>query len=332
MEKEFKSKKALITGGMGFIGSNLAIKLAELGAHVTIVDSLIPEYGGNKFNIEPVKDKVIVNVADVRDRHGMNHLVKGMDYLFNLAGQVSHLDSMTDPFTDLEINCTSQLSILEACRHNNPGLKTVFASTRQIYGKPQFLPVTEKHPLNPADVNGINKIAGEFYHTLYNNVYGIRAVSLRMTNTYGPRQLIKNNKQGFVGVFVRQAILGEEIKLFGTGQQLRDFNYIDDAVDALLLAAYSKDLDGKVYNLGSTEVVSLKKFAEILFKVSGGGKVTVVPFPEDKKKIDIGDYYGDFSAFNKATGWAPKVGLEEGLKRTVDYFRKNLKAYYPGDK
>jgi len=330
MQKDFRDKNVLITGGLGFIGSNLAIKLVELGANVTLVDSLIPEYGGNFFNIEPVKDRVQVNIADVRDQHSINSLVQGKDVLFNLAGQVSHIDSMQDPFTDLDINCRSQLSILEACRHNNPAVKIVYAGTRQVYGKIRQVPVNEDTILQPTDVNGINKMAGEWYHILYHNVYDIPAVSLRLTNTYGPRQLIKHNKQGFVGIFIRQAILGQPIKIFGDGKQIRDFDYVDDVVEALLLAAVTDEVNGRIFNLGHPEPADLNTFVQTLLKVNGGGESEIVPFPPEKKVIDIGDYYGDYSRFKQVTGWEPQVGLEEGLAATVAFYKENLEQYWKG--
>src|SRR4030066_1222008 len=253
--KEFSNRHVLITGGLGFIGSNLARRLVELGADVTLVDSLIPEYGGNLFNIDGIEDRVKGNVSDVRDEHSMKYLVQGVDYLFNLAGQTSHMDSMQDPITDMEINAKAQLFILEACRKYNPDIKIIFASTRQIYGRPQYLPVDEKHPIIPVDVNGINKLAGEWYHLLYNNVYGVRACALRLTNTYGPGMRVKDARQTFLGIWVRLLIEGKPIKVFGDGMQLRDFNYVDDCVEALLLAGTSDSANGKVFNLGSTEVV-----------------------------------------------------------------------------
>ncbi|MBC7232638.1 MAG: NAD-dependent epimerase/dehydratase family protein [Chloroflexi bacterium] len=332
-ENAFAGKRVLITGGLGFIGSNLAIRLVELEADVLIVDSLIPHYGGNLFNIEPVKDKVRVNIADVRDVNSMNYLVRGQDYLFNLAGQVSHIDSMEDPYTDLEINCRAQLSILEACRHNNPTIKIVYASTRQVYGIPEYLPVDEKHLLRPTDVNGINKMAGEWYHILYNNVYGIRAVSLRLTNTYGPRLLMKHNRQGFVAWFIRQAIDNEEIQIFGDGSQVRDLNYVDDVVEAMLLAAVYDGANGRIFNLGNTPPVSLLEFVRVLLEVcqefgAGKGGYRLVPFPLDKKRIDIGDYYADYSKIRKTLGWNPQVPLREGLRRTVAYYMQYREHYW----
>ena len=330
---KLRSKKVLITGGLGFIGSNLAIRLVEEGADVLLVDSLIPDYGGNLFNIEPVKDCLRVNIADVRDVNGMNYLVRGHDYLFNLAGQISHIDSMHDPYTDLEINCRAQLSILEACRHNNPAIKIVYAGTRQVYGAPEYLPVDEKHLLRPVDVNGINKMAGEWYHILYNNIYGIRAVSLRLTNTYGPRLLMKHNRQGFVAWFIRQAMDNQQIQLFGDGQQLRDLNYVDDVVEAMLLAAVYDDANGRIFNLGNHPPTSLLEFVQTLLDVCqefgcGRGGYQLIPFPSEKKRIDIGDYYADYSRIQRVLGWIPHVPLREGLRRTAAYYQQHRSHYW----
>ena len=327
----FAQAKVLITGGLGFIGSNLARHLVGLGAKVTLVDSLIPQYGGNPRNISDIRDRVQVNVCDVRDRFAIEYLMREQDFLFNLAGQTSHLDSMTDPRTDLDINAGAQLSILEACRKVNPGIRIVFASTRQLYGRPDYLPVDEKHPIRPVDVNGINKLAGEWYHLLYSNVYGIRASVLRLTNTYGPGMRVKDARQTFLGIWVRQLIEGKPIKVFGDGLQLRDFNYVDDCVDALLLAGASEGTHGKVYNLGSEEVVNLKQTAETLVALVPGASFEIVPFPPERKAIDIGDYYSDFTLFRGETGWSPKVGLAEGLKRTLDYYRREHPHYWDVD-
>jgi len=324
--QEFRGKTILITGGLGFIGSNLARRLVDLGARVTLVDSLIPEYGGNLFNIAGLEDQVQVNISDVRDQHSMRYLVQGQDYLFNLAGQTSHMDSMEDPGTDLEINCRAQLSILEACRRYNPRIKVVFASTRQIYGKPDYLPVDEKHLLRPVDVNGINKMAGEWYHILYNNVYELRACALRLTNTIGPRMRIKDARQTFLGVWVRLLLEGKTFEVWG-GEQLRDFTYVDDVVDAFLLAAASKEANGEVFNLGCERVIGLKALADLLVEVNGGGRYEIRSFPPDRKRIDIGDYYADYSRIRSVLEWEPKVSLREGLARTVAFYRDNLAHY-----
>jgi UDP-glucose 4-epimerase len=323
----YHQKKVVITGGLGFIGSNLAIRLVELGADVTLVDSMIPDYGGNLFNIEPIKDKVKINFSDVREPYSLEYLIKNQAYLFNLAGQVSHIDSMTDPLTDLDINTRAQVFILEACRNFNPAIKVVFASTRQLYGKPQYLPVDERHPLYPTDVNGINNMAGEWYHTLYHNVYDLNTVSLRLTNTYGPRQLLKHNRQGFIGVFIRQLIQGEKIRIFGDGQQIRDLTYVDDVVEALLRAGAKPECSGQVYNLGGSQPINLLNLVQLLIELNGSGEYEVIPFPPDKKRIDIGDYYGDYRKFWQMTGWQPQISLREGFAKMLAYYKENLAQY-----
>ena len=327
----FEGKPILITGGLGFIGSSLARRLVAAGAKVTLADSLIPQYGGNLFNIHDIRDKVAVSITDVRDPHAMAHLIQGQDILFNLAGQTSHIDSMRDPRTDLEINAAAQLSILESCRRHNTGLKIVFASTRQLYGKPQYLPVDEKHPICPMDVNGINKLAGEWYHLLYNNVYGIRACALRLTNTYGPGMRVKDARQTFLGIWIRRLLEGKPIQVFGDGSQLRDFNYVDDAVEALLWCAADSRVDGQVFNLGSSEHISLLELARLLVQLHGKGTYELVPFPEDRKAIDIGDYYSDYSRLKNTLGWEPKVPLREGLLKTLEYYSCHHAHYWKSE-
>ncbi|WP_208341312.1 NAD-dependent epimerase/dehydratase family protein [Aetokthonos hydrillicola] len=325
-DNPFKGRKALITGGLGFFCSNLARRLVELGAEVSLVDSLIPEYGGNLFNIAGIEDAVKVNISDVRDPHSICYLIQGQDYLFNLAGQTSHLDSMKDPDTDLEINCRSQLSILEACRKYNPNIEIVFASTRQIYGKPDYLPVDEKHPLRPVDVNGINKMAGEWYHILYNNVYGIRACALRLTNTYGPRMRIKDTRQTFLGIWIRCLVEGKRFEVW-EGEQLRDFTYVDDALEALLIAAASPAAKGQIFNLGGDCVISLKDLGNLLIEVNGTGELLIRSFPSERKRIDIGDYYADYNLIHSELGWKPKVSLREGLATTLSFYREHIEHY-----
>lgn len=324
----FSGSHVLVTGGAGFIGSTLAIRLAETGASVTVVDSLIPEYGGNLQNLAGYEDRIRINISDVRDDHGFQHLIRGKDFLFNLAGQTSHVDSMKDPFTDLEINCRSQLTILEACRKHNRDVRVVFASTRQIYGRPRHLPVDEDHLVQPVDVNGINKAAGERYHVLYNNVYGIRACSLRLTNTYGPRMRVKDARQTFLGIWIKKILSGEQFQVFGDGLQVRDFNYVDDVVDAMLEGALRSEGFGNVFNLGSEERITLRDLADLLVECNGGGSYEIVPFPGERKAIDIGDYYGDFGRFQRSHDWHPRVALREGLTKSLDYYRRTGDKYF----
>ena len=325
----YRGRRVLITGGLGFIGSNLAHALVDLGADVMLVDSLIPDYGGNLANIAGFESRLRVNIADVRQASTMSYLVQGREVIFNLAGQVSHIDSMKDPHTDLEINCRSQLTILEACRQHNPQTKVVFAGTRQIYGRPERLPVDETHLVRPTDVNGINKAAGENYHIVYNNVFGVRACSLRLTNVYGPRQLIRHNRQGFIGWFIRLALEGREIEIYGDGSQMRDFVFVDDVADAFLRAGASDTVNGDVFNVGGTEPISHKDLVKVLLEEAGRGSVRYVEWPDEKRKIDIGSFYSDSRKFARTTGWQPAVALREGFRRTFAYYREHFDRYVP---
>jgi UDP-glucose 4-epimerase len=324
----FERKRILVTGGLGFIGSSLAHELVVAGADVVLVDSLAPAYGGNRFNIADIEDRVTVHVADIRDAAMLSALVLDSDVIFNLAGQTSHLDSMRDPFTDLEINCVSQLSLLETCRMHNPEAIVVFGGTRQVYGRPQYLPVDERHPIVPVDVNGINKAAGEWYHLLYARVYGLPLSVLRLTNTYGPRMRVRDARQTFLGKWLRAVITGEELVVFGDGTQRRDFTFVDDAVRALLLAAGAEHAMGEVFNLGDDRVVSLLELAQLMIEINGGGSFRVEPFPPDRLAIDIGDYYGDFTKASEVLGWRPSVPLEDGLERSLAYYREHGSRYW----
>jgi UDP-glucose 4-epimerase len=328
----YAGKQTLVTGGLGFIGSNLAIRLLDLGAHVLVVDAVIPETGANPFNIESVHDhpRLSVRTVDVRDVLAMDRLVRNKEVIFNLAGQVSHIDSMQDPFTDLEINCRSQLALLESCRHNAPHTKVIFSSTRQIYGRvpEEDLPVDERRPPNPVDVNGINKLAGERYHVLYNNVYGIRSSVLRLTNTYGPHMLVKNNRQTALGWLIRQAMDGEDIAIFGDGSQLRDFTYVDDAVDAFLNAGANDAANGQVFNVGGLEPISLREVTELLVEIAGTGSYHLVPFPPERKAIDIGSIYVDDRKIRRVLRWRPYVDMRAGLERTVEFYRTHRQHYW----
>jgi UDP-glucose 4-epimerase len=323
----YQGRRVMITGGLGFIGSNLARQLVDLGAEVLIIDSLLPDYGGNLFNIDGIAERLRVNIADVRMQSTIGVLSRGQDVIFNLAGQVSHIDSMRDPYTDLEINCRAQLSILEACRINNPGVRVVYAGTRQVYGRPDYLPVDERHLVRPADINGVNKAAGEYYHLLYNNVFGLRTCSLRLTNVYGPRQLIRHNRQGFIGWFIRTAIEDGEIQIFGDGSQMRDFVFVDDAADAFLRAGATDACNGDVFNVGGAQAISLEDLVRLLITVAGSGRVRFVEWPPDKKRIDIGSFYSDSTRFCDRVGWTPSVDLREGLRRTIDFYRQNMSKY-----
>ncbi|MGD0166141.1 MAG: NAD-dependent epimerase/dehydratase family protein [Gaiellaceae bacterium] len=324
----FSGAHVLITGGVGFIGSHIGRRLAAAGAAVTLVDSLIPECGGNLANIKDFEQGVRFNIADVRDSRSMEPFIERADFLFNLAGQTSHLDSMRDPFPDLEINARAQLSILEACRKHNHQVRIVFASTRQIYGRPRYLPVDENHPIVPIDVNGVNKAAGENYHLVYHTAHGLRTSVLRLTNTYGPAMRVKDARQTFVGIWVKNILTGVPITIFGDGAQVRDLAYVDDVVDAFLQSALTEQAIGTALNIGGSERISLRDLAELLVRCNGSGSVETVPFPDELKAIDIGDYYSDDSAARTLLEWAPRVTLEDGLRRTLDYYRAHGEEYF----
>ncbi|MCX6129093.1 MAG: GDP-mannose 4,6-dehydratase [Proteobacteria bacterium] len=321
----FKNARVLITGGLGFIGSNLAIRMVEKGAKVTLIDAMIPSYGARIFNIDGYRDRLQLNFSDIREPFSVDYLVAEQDYIFCLAGQLSHIDSMRNPINDLQINCLGHLNLLESCRRYNQNVKLVLTSTRQVYGKPQYLPVDEAHPIEPVDINGIHKLAAEQYFQLYYKVYGIQSTVLRLTNTYGPRMDLMSQDKGFAGIFLRKALLGEKIQLFDGGHQLRDFNAIDDVLDALELAAKGEHA-GRIFNLGHHKAHSLREFTEImaeklLFEIED------VPFPQERKAIDIGDYYGSYEHFHKASGWQPKLSLQEGLNSTIAFYQENLNQY-----
>ncbi len=326
--EDYANKRILITGGFGFIGSNLARSLVSQGAKVTLIDNLNEQFGGNLFNISDIREKLNFNICDIRDHIKMEKFLKNQDYLFSLAGQTSHIASMRDPKTDLEINTSAQLSILEICRKVNPDIKIVFASTRQLYGKPEYLPVDEKHPVRPVDINGIHKLSSEWYHYVYNNVYGLRTCSLRLTNTYGPGMRVKDSLQTFLGIWIRHLVEEIPIQIFGDGLQLRDFNYVDDCVKAFLKAGISEKVNGKVFNLGSKEVISLLDLAKKMLGLGIKGSYELIPFPDDRKAIDIGDYYTDFSKISSELDWYPKICLEQGLKETIEYYNSNSIHYW----
>lgn len=319
-------KKVLITGGAGFIGSNLARTLLDLGSTVTVFDSFEDDSGANHVNLEGIEDRIQLIHADIRDETAMKAAVQGQDFLFNLAGQMSHIGSMQDPFKDLYVNTVGQLNLLEVCRQCNPKIRIVFAGTRQVYGRPKYLPVDEKHLLTPLDNNGVSKRAGEMYHIVYHHVHGMATCVLRMTNTYGERMRIKDDKLTFIGWWIQRILTGNEIQIFGDGKQIRDFNHVSDVIQAMLLCAVNPAAEGKIYNLGG-EPISLIDLAQLLVEVNGSGSFVTVPFPEKRKRIDIGGYYGDYSLIKNEIGWQPQVSLRDGLKRTLTFYRENKLHY-----
>jgi UDP-glucose 4-epimerase len=327
----FAGARVLVTGGLGFIGSNLVRRLAALGAEVRVLDALLPDSGGNVFNLADAVGRITVERCDIRDPAALRGQLADRDYLFSLAAHTSHQGSMNEPLLDLDINARAPLALLDACRSVNPKLNIVFASTRQIYGKPEYLPVDERHPVRPVDVNGINMAAGESFHLLYHRIYGMRCTALRLTNTYGPRMRIADAKQTFVGIWLRLALEGKPFPVWG-GDQLRDFTYVDDLVAAFLHAAATPETAGRAFNIGGTERgVTLRRLAELVVAANGGaGGFEIHDFPAERKQIDIGDYWTDDSAFRDLTGWRPRMPLAEGLARSLDFFRTHFQHYVKG--
>ena len=318
--------RAVITGGLGLIGSAIARRLVALGAEVLLIDSMVPEYGGNLANIAEIRDRVTVNIADLRGGYALPHLLAGRDFLFNLAAQTSHLDSMSVPEDDLAINCTAQLQLLEACRAVNPGIAIVHAGTRQIYGRPEYLPVDERHPLRPVDVNGVNKMAGEAYHLMYCDVYRIKTRSLRLTNIYGPGMRIKDARQTFLGIWLRRVVEGEPFEVWG-GEQRRDLLYVDDAAEAFLYAGLTPETEGLALNVGGGDPISLAALAEAVVEANDGGRYEIREFPPERKRIDVGDFLIEDRRFRTLSGWRPRVGIAEGLRRSLAYYRRHLASY-----
>jgi UDP-glucose 4-epimerase len=323
----YQGRRTLVTGGLGFIGSHVARRLVELGARVGVVDALVPEHGGNAFNVRDVQGRIDVTIADLRNRAITDRLVRGCDLIFNLAGQVSHVDSLSRPDLDLAHNVEAPLALLEACRAHNGEACIVFASTRQVYGRAQRLPVDETHPCRPVDPNGIHKWTAERYHLLYGELFGLHAVCLRLTNTYGPGQLVRHPRQGFMGWFLRKAVEGDTIEIMGDGTQLRDLNYVDDVVEAMLRAAVTRVARGQVYNLGAPQPVSLLELVDLLLKIAGRGSKRLIPFPEERQRIDIGSVYTSYEKIRAELGWQPRVSLEEGLERSVRHYERHLARY-----
>jgi len=324
----YSNRNVMITGGLGFLASNLAHTLVELGAKVLLVDPMLPLYGGNYFNVESIRDRVRVNIADIRDAGAMNELVKGQDVIYHIGNQTSHVDSMTDPLLDVDINCRGNIIFLEACRQFAPEAKIVYAGTRGQYGRLQYVPVDEKHPSNPTDVYGINKHAGEQYMFTYGRIYGMPVTSLRINNSYGPRGQMKHGKYGILNWFLRLAMDGKAIQVYGEGQQLRDYNYVDDVTDAFLRVAATEKSNGEAYNLGSNEHIKFIDLVRRIVAAAGSGSVEQIAWPEDRAAIEIGDYAADITKIQTELGWQPTVTLGQGLERTVGFYREHKQHYW----
>lgn len=326
-EAYYRGLPVIVTGGAGFIGSNLVRRLVDLGSSVTVVDALVPESGANMFNLQGLQDKIRLNLCDLRSQSVLQELLRGQAVVFNLAGLVSHVASMRDPLSDLHANLIAHIHLLEAARTANPGVRIIYAATRQQYGRPRSLPVAEDHPMKPTDLNGIHKMAAEAYHRVYHTAYGLWTASLRLTNTYGPRQKVRDASQGFVGWFIRLAMEGRTIQIYGDGTQLRDLNYVGDVVDAFLRLGMVDDGAGESYNLGSAPH-SLMEIAQAAIRAAGSGQVELVPFPAERKAIDIGDYYGNYHRFYRLTGWQPTTSVDEGFRVTVEFYRCYREHYW----
>lgn len=326
--ESFKDKQVLVTGGLGFIGSNLCSELVRQGAHVTIVDNMLPRHGGNLFNIRDIEDKVRVNFSDIRNELSMNHLVKGKEYIFHLAGQVNHVDSMKNPIHDLDINCKGTLVLLEALKLNNRDARVIFAGTRGEYGATVKLPVDEEHPTNPKGIYAVTNLTAEKMVLVYDDVYGIKGACLRITNTFGPRHQMTHDEFGVFNWFIRKALDDAEIPVFGDGHILRDFLYVDDLIECLLMVANCDAAYGQVFNVGTGAGVSFRDLAATIVRVVGSGRVGFTEFTVERKEVEPGDYYADISKIRGIVGWEPRTPLEEGIKLTADYYRKYRKEYW----
>ncbi|MCW2961255.1 MAG: NAD-dependent dehydratase [Thermoleophilia bacterium] len=328
--ESFLGRQCLITGGLGFVGSSLANRLVELGANVTLVDSMVPDFGGNLANVATVGHRVSINYSDVRDRLSMNWIVRDQDYVFHCAGQVSHVMSLTDPFPDIDYNITGLTVLLEALRHHNPTAKVVFASTRGAYGEVAQLPVNEEQPSNPKALHEISKLAGELILKAYAQQHGIESVALRLSNTYGPRSQMLHGKFGVVNYFLRLAMDGEVLKVFGDGSTQRDYLYIDDAVDAFLLAALeSTPGESPIYNVGRSEPTTILELVQAVIVAAGNGGWDLAPYSDERKAQEPGHYYSDITKIRTRLGWEPRVELADGLARTVSYYQSRRDSYWP---
>ncbi len=328
LKETFQGKRVLITGGLGFLGSNLAIALVDLGADVTLLDNMLPLYGGNRFNIEPVRDRVQINFSDVRDRPSMNYIVQGQDYVFHIAGQVSHVDSVQDPFTDVDINVVGTLSVLESCRQFNPRTKIVFTGTRGQYGSSVQLPVNEDAPTNPKGIYAISNLTAEKITLMYHEVHHLPSVCLRITNTYGPRHQMKHNRYGVVNWFIRLALDDETIPIMGDGKILRDFLYVEDVVEAVLLAGAKDEAYGRIFNVGSGKPTDFVELGETIVRLAGSGRWEFAPFSDERKQLEPGHYYADITRIKETVGWSPRTSLEEGLTKTIEYYRRYRDQYW----
>ena len=328
LDGHFTGKRVLVTGGMGFIGSNLSLALVKLGARVMIVDSMIPGYGGNVFNIEPAAKEIEVNFCDVLDVNAINHVVRGQDFIFHLAGQVDHVLSLSDPFPDIDLNIKGTAVLMEACKRFNPGARFVKAGTRGQYGPATSLPVSEDAPTNPKGIYEISNLTAEKIIQVYNDIHGIHSVPLRLTNTYGPRAQMAHSRYGVANWFVRLAIDKTPIKVFGDGLIRRDFLYVDDCVEALLMCAVTDGARGQIMNVGVDEPSTFLELAKNLVEICPGARWEYAEFSPERRAQEPGDFYSDITKIRELVGWSPKTTLREGLEKTVEYYRRNKEHYW----
>ncbi len=327
-ENAFRGRRVLITGGLGFIGSNLTIRLVQLGARVTVVDAMIPRLGGNLFNVREVADQIHINFSDIRDSHSMDYLVKNQEFIFHLAGQVNHVDSLRNPIQDLDINCRGTLVLLESCRKHNRETKIIFSGTRGEYGASVRLPVSEDHPTNPKGIYAVTNLTAEKMVLVYHDVHKIAGTCLRITNTYGPRHQMAHDEYGVLNWFIRKAIEDEVIPVFGDGRILRDFLYVDDLVDCFVKVAICPQAYGEVFNVGTGHPISFIDLAKKIAEIAKKGRPVFTEFTQERKEVEPGDYYTDISKIKRIVGWEPKTNLEEGLRKTIEFYRKYKKEYW----
>ncbi|MGA1796515.1 MAG: NAD-dependent epimerase/dehydratase family protein [bacterium] len=326
--EQLRDKDILITGGLGFIGSNLAIRLVELGARVTLLDAMVEDHGGNLFNIKPIRKRVCINFSDVRDETSVKYLVRNRDYIFHLAGQNDHVLSLSNPFPDIDINIKGTAILLEACRRYNPGVRLIFSGTRGEYGPSTRLPVSEEAPINPKGIYELSSLTAQKLFKIYHDNHSLRSITLRLTNIYGERAQMRHSRFGVANWFIRLAIDNETIKVFGDGSLKRDFLYIDDTIEAVLMCAATEEAYGEVFNVGNDAPSSFLELATTIIRVARSGRWEFAPFTPERAAQEPGDFYSDISKIRRIVGWEPRYTLEEGLRKTIDYYRKYKSHYW----
>jgi UDP-glucose 4-epimerase len=324
----FRGRQVLITGGLGFLGSNLAIALVGLGAQVTLLDAMLDDHGGNLFNVEPIRDRVMVNFSDIRDESSLKYLVAGKDYVFHLAGQNDHVLSLRDPFPDIDINIKGAAMLLETCRRVNRSARLVYGGTRGEYGRAVMLPVAEDHPIRPRGIYELSSLTAQQLFQIYHDNHGVASVTLRLTNVYGERAQMKHSRFGVANWFVRRALDDETIQVFGDGSLLRDFLYVQDAVDAMIRCAATEEAYGQVFNVGNSRASSFRELAETVVRVAGTGRWEFAPFSPERAAQEPGDFCSDVRKIKRVVGWEPTTSLDEGVERTVRYYRLHRPRYW----